>query len=85
MVYITSPLIKTADHMSKSTDNNHCPLCQQSNFCEVNSPTGCWCTTKKIPTRLIAQIEKEQQGKACICQSCVDKFNLALNRITDAS
>ena len=70
--------------MTNNTDTSNCPLCQQKNFCDVSSPAGCWCTTKKIPTSLIKQVTQERQGKACICQACVDKFNLASTQITDA-
>jgi hypothetical protein len=63
--------------MTLNINASHCPLCQQKNLCNVTSPQGCWCTKKKVPTKLIQQVPEEAKGKRCICQACVDKFNLA--------
>ncbi|WP_076420707.1 cysteine-rich CWC family protein [Colwellia sp. UCD-KL20] len=52
-----------------------CPLCQQNNNCAINTVEPCWCTTKKIPAALIAQVPAEKKNKSCICANCVDKFN----------
>jgi hypothetical protein len=62
--------------MTIKFDVSHCPLCQQSNLCEVTSLQGCWCTKEKVPKALIQQVPDESKGKTCICQACIKKFNL---------
>jgi hypothetical protein len=32
---------------------------------------------EKVPKALINQVQDESKGKACICQACITKFNLA--------
>jgi hypothetical protein len=62
--------------MTTNTDTSYCPLCQQNNRCDVDSPQGCWCTLEKVPSALIQQVPDEKKGKSCICQACIKKFNL---------
>jgi hypothetical protein len=62
--------------MTINLDASHCPLCQQKNCCDVASPQGCWCTQEKVPNALIQQVPDDKKGQSCICQACINKFNL---------
>ncbi len=53
-----------------------CPLCQNKNNCDVSAGSNCWCAASKVPTELINSVPKEQQGKACICKQCIEKYQL---------
>jgi len=53
----------------------NCPLCQQKNYCAVDSDQPCWCMNTEIPAELIKQVPSEQRNKSCICANCVEKFN----------
>ncbi|WP_443088725.1 cysteine-rich CWC family protein [Vibrio sp. SCSIO 43137] len=50
-----------------------CPICQRKNQCEASS--GCWCSRQKVPEQLINLLAKEQRGKSCICQQCVNAYH----------
>ncbi|WP_441003511.1 cysteine-rich CWC family protein [Pseudocolwellia agarivorans] len=60
----------------------NCPLCQQNNYCAVDSDEPCWCMNTKIPTELIEQVPSEQRNQSCICASCVNKFNQLAKSVT---
>lgn len=62
--------------LTVNSNASYCPLCQQSNACQVDAPQGCWCASQKVPNALIKKVPAAQQGKACICQACINKFNL---------
>lgn len=62
-------------------DDTLCPLCQAKNQCGINQYGKkdnelCWCTKEKIPEALISQVPAESLHKSCICQACIQKFNL---------
>lgn len=62
----------------KSNHQPYCPLCNNLNLCAVSDTTKpCWCMLEKVPKALISQVPDETKGKACICQACITKFNLA--------
>jgi hypothetical protein len=63
--------------MTKSFDGTVCPLCQANNKCGVNGKEPCWCAKEKVPAALISQVPDELLNKSCICQACIEKFNLA--------
>jgi hypothetical protein len=50
-----------------------CPLCGQDNNCQHNHTT-CWCVKVKIPKQVLDMIPDDKKGKACICESCIEKF-----------
>ncbi|MFM2480363.1 cysteine-rich CWC family protein [Celerinatantimonas sp. YJH-8] len=57
-----------------------CPLCGESNEC-INLATAdvtraCWCNDPTIifSEVLLSKIPSELRGKACICKSCVMKY-----------
>lgn len=60
---------------NNTINTNVCPLCQQQNLCAVEADNGCWCMKKNVPTELIKKVPNAQQGKTCICQSCINKYN----------
>jgi hypothetical protein len=65
--------------MDESIDSAICPLCQTANKCGVNDAEPCWCTKEKVPEALIAQVSAKYLNKSCICQACIEKFNLTLD------
>lgn len=62
--------------MTAPVDSTICPLCQTKNQCGVNGITPCWCTKEKVPEALMSQISDESLNKSCICQACIQKFNV---------
>ena len=67
--------------MQGQIDETCCPLCGEDNAC-LNIKRGgdteknCWCNTKRLsfPDELIAQVPNHLKHKACICQTCVEKY-----------
>lgn len=58
-----------------SPDPTRCPLCGETNRCGVAAgQTSCWCMQVTIPGELLQRLPAEAQGKACVCQACVDAF-----------
>lgn len=51
-----------------------CPICGKDNDCMKDK--NCWCIKKEIPKELIQKVPIEKKGKACICRSCVEEFEL---------
>lgn len=64
--------------MTEVVDSSVCPLCQLANQCGVNEVEPCWCTKEKVPEALIAQVSDKYLNKSCICQDCIEKYNLAI-------
>jgi len=62
--------------MTKSVDGTVCPLCQANNKCGVNEKEPCWCTKEKVPAELISKVTVESLNESCICQTCIQTFNL---------
>jgi len=60
-----------------------CPLCGGPNDCQlcktavVKGP--CWCACVEIPDALLTRVPESLRNRACICRSCVDKFNHTSN------
>jgi len=50
-----------------------CPLCGQDNNCQ-HGEGGCWCDTVKFPKQILDLIPIDKRGKACICKSCLEKY-----------
>ena len=51
-----------------------CPLCAQSNRCDLTADAGCWCMRETFPQAIFELVEDGKRGKACICKECLDKF-----------
>lgn len=54
-------------------NEDRCPICNSSNQCSVKSG-DCWCFHKKVPQALRDRVPEALQGRACICQKCVEEF-----------
>lgn len=66
-------------------DPARCPLCGGDNRCamEVEKATGqkqgpCWCVAQPFAPELLASLRARERGKACICASCLARFNAGL-------
>ncbi len=57
-----------------------CPICGQDNNCQ-HGKSDCWCTKVKIPKGLLDLVPDDKKGKACICKSCVEKYNKGILKI----
>ena len=64
--------------MTDTIDDSICPLCQQSNRCDVKASTGCWCMTTTVPAELLAKIPETLKNKSCICQGCIEDYHQTL-------
>lgn len=55
-----------------------CPLCGATNDCQLCSPATykgpCWCAHAEISPELLARVPENLRNRACICRSCVEKF-----------
>jgi hypothetical protein len=50
-----------------------CPICGQDNNCQ-HGEGRCWCQTVKFPKEILDLIPDDKKGKACVCKSCLEKF-----------
>lgn len=64
--------------MSIKEFEKKCPLCGQDNNCK-HGQGGCWCDTVKFPKDILDLIPNDKKGKACICKSCLEKYQNKLN------
>ncbi|WP_373567762.1 cysteine-rich CWC family protein [Colwellia sp. M166] len=69
--------------MTTVINDNLCPLCHANNLCGVKGTEPCWCVSSNIKPELLMRVPKELSRKSCICQKCINKFNLT--EITDKS
>ena len=57
-----------------------CPLCGETNACQLCSPATykgqCWCAREEISTELLARVPEKFRNRACICRTCMEKFQL---------
>ena len=57
-----------------------CPLCGGPNGCQLCAPIAgkgpCWCVNTAMPDALLARVPENLRNRACICQTCVEKFHL---------
>ena len=62
--------------MSIASSTGSCPLCGESNQCAMapaaSTESPCWCTQVSFTAELLASVLLSAQGKACICQRCVN-------------
>lgn len=60
--------------MLTNLDDSLCPLCGQSNRCDVQAQQGCWCMKVKVPTALLGKVPDSFKGTICICNACIERF-----------
>lgn len=67
---------------NNTNEAHRCPLCGGDNRCamEIERATGvvqgpCWCVSERFNPDLLARIPSQARGKACLCPSCVARFN----------
>ncbi|MFC5650228.1 cysteine-rich CWC family protein [Paenibacillus solisilvae] len=51
-----------------------CPICAQTNKCDLTASEGCWCTREIFPQAIFELVDDRKKGKACICKECLDQF-----------
>jgi len=56
-------------------DDSLCPLCRQSNRCDVQSSQGCWCMNTQVPAALLAKVPEHLKGISCVCNNCIANFH----------
>ena len=56
-------------------DTRTCPICGEDNGCRNSK--DCWCHNIKIPKELLDTLPDDKKEVACICKSCIDKYNSA--------
>ncbi|KOA19215.1 hypothetical protein CLHOM_23210 [Clostridium homopropionicum DSM 5847] len=59
--------------MSLKKSESICPICGQDNNCK-HGQGGCWCDTVKIQKYVLDLVPEDKRGKACICKSCIEKY-----------
>ncbi|MCM3626943.1 cysteine-rich CWC family protein [Paenibacillus glycanilyticus] len=60
----------------------HCPICKGDNKCGnlAGIPAGeCWCSKETFPRAVFERIPPESLGKACVCQSCLERLKREAN------
>lgn len=60
--------------IKKYLDIRTCPICGEDNGCRHNRE--CWCHSAIVPKGLIEMVPEDKKGKACICKSCVENYNI---------
>ena len=60
--------------MPTKPDVSICPLCNQSNRCDVLASSGCWCMNAKVPQALLAQIPEHLKAVSCVCNACITRY-----------
>lgn len=50
-----------------------CPICGQDNNCQ-HGQGGCWCDTVEFPEFVLDLVPEDKKRKACICRSCLEKY-----------
>ncbi|ETR72619.1 MAG: hypothetical protein OMM_07412 [Candidatus Magnetoglobus multicellularis str. Araruama] len=64
----------------KSVEEMICPLCGKPNRCGKKAvidgitQSRCWCAYETFPKELLAMVPPKKQGKACVCQKCLNQF-----------
>lgn len=54
----------------------HCPLCQQTNNCQVEQ-ASCWCFTQPTASGFIERVQALDinPSMGCLCLSCFQRLN----------
>lgn len=61
--------------MTYPVDDSICPLCEQSNRCDVNTSSGCWCMNTKVPEALLVKVPAHLKGLSCVCNACIARYH----------
>ncbi|WP_166371846.1 cysteine-rich CWC family protein [Psychromonas sp. SA13A] len=61
--------------MTEQTNQAACPLCLQTNGCDVAAKQGCWCNDLPVPQELLNLLPEALKNKSCICRQCIVSFN----------
>lgn len=71
-------VLRVADRVK--ADPRRCPICGRANGCAEASGAGgrCWCFDLRVPAGLRERVPAALRGKACVCRSCVEAFNVDL-------
>lgn len=69
--------------MPTPNDTSICPLCGNSNRCDVNNAAGCWCMNTKIPEALLEKVPSQFKELNCICNDCIDKYHQQQSQLPD--
>ena len=59
-------------------DGSICPLCQQSNCCDVQTQQACWCMQVEMPDEFLNKLPVSLKNTACICKACLADFHQQL-------
>lgn len=59
--------------MSLTPEERICPICGQDNNCQ-HGKDDCWCSSVVISKHILDMVPEDKKGKACICKSCVEKY-----------
>ena len=62
--------------MQNEINTRTCPICGRDNGCMLSK--DCWCYDVKVPKGLLDMVPEDKKGQACICKSCVEKYNTTL-------
>jgi len=62
--------------MSKIKESSLCPICENDNYCEIDSEKECWCLSTEFPKNLFDALADNEKNQRCICQACIEKFKL---------
>lgn len=78
MQVITALTIKIDRDFMTNNNGSTCPLCKQSNRCNVKASSGCWCMNTQVPKALLAKIPAHLKGKSCVCNLCIANYQQQL-------
>jgi hypothetical protein len=56
-------------------DDSICPLCEQSNRCDVKASSSCWCMNTQVPEALLEKIPAYLKGVSCVCNACIGRYH----------
>ncbi|MCR1897909.1 cysteine-rich CWC family protein [Irregularibacter muris] len=59
--------------MSVKEEERICPICGGDNNCQ-HGQGDCWCDKVKFPKKIFDIIPEDKKGKACVCKTCLEKF-----------
>jgi len=69
--------------MTYTNEDSICPLCEESNRCDVKASSGCWCMKTAVPKELLEKIPVHLRGVSCVCNACIERYHqqqLTINR-----
>jgi len=62
--------------MVEKESHRICPICGEDNNCQhgKDGQERCWCMEVSFPKHILDMIPDDKKGKACICLSCLKKY-----------